>query len=63
MVTDAVEQVLKRGGKPVHLRDITSRLIAGGKAFRTKKPEVSILTMISRDKRFRNTGRNMWTLG
>ena len=61
-VADAAEQVLKRTGKSIHLREVTSRLIAGGKAFRTKKPEVSVLTIIGMDRRFRNTGRNMWTL-
>lgn len=61
-VTDAAEHVLREAGKPVHLKEIAAQLVAGGKAFRAKKPEVSILTMISKDKRFRNTGRNVWTL-
>ena len=61
-VTDAAEQILRKAGKPVHLREITTQLVAGGKKFRTKKPEGSILTALAKDRRFRNTGRNMWAL-
>ena len=61
-VTDAAEQVLKTAGKPIHLKEIAGKVIAGGKVFRTSKPEVSILTLIRKDKRFRNTGKNMWAL-
>lgn len=61
-VTDAAEQTLKAVGKPVHLRDIAAQLMAGGKKFRAKKPDASILTVLAKDKRFRNMGMNMWRL-
>ena len=62
-VADAAEHVLKTAGKPVHLWVIVTQIIAGGKAIRAKKPHISILNVIARDKRFRNVGKNMWTLG
>ena len=55
-------QILTATRKPVHLRDIVAQLMAGGKKFRAKKPDASILTMLGKDKRFRNTGKNMWAL-
>jgi len=61
-VGDAAEHVLKTAGKPVHLWEIVTQIIAGGKAIRAKKPHISILNVIARDKRFRNTGKNLWAL-
>jgi len=61
-VTDVTEQILRSAGKPVHLKNIVAEMIGGGKTIRAKKPEVSVRNAIARDKRFRNVGRNNWTL-
>jgi len=61
-VVDAAEHVLKNAGKPVHLSEIITQIMAGGKAIRAKQPHISIRYMIARDKRFRKTGKNVWAL-
>lgn len=61
-VTDATQQILKSAGKPVHLKELVAAMISRGKKIRAKKPEVSVRNAIAKDKRFRNAGRNNWTL-
>ena len=61
-VTNATEQILRSAGKPVHLKNVLAEMTAGGKVIRAKKPEMSVRNAIAKDKRFRNVGRNNWTL-
>ncbi|MBP1466161.1 AAA family ATPase [Candidatus Chloroploca sp. M-50] len=63
-IADAAFTILSRaGGGPLHLSDLLARIQMEGLAeLRGQTPQLSLASILLRDERFHNRGRNSWML-
>lgn len=60
---DAIEEMLKQNGGPMHIADLRSALIANGRAIPGRGTEANIIVRLARaSKRFTRTARGVYGL-
>jgi HB1, ASXL, restriction endonuclease HTH domain len=59
---DAAEQMLRDVGRPMHYQELAKMLQAGGVFIPGKNPAANLLTQMTRDRRFRKTGRGIYAV-
>ena len=59
---NSIESMLATNGKPLHYRDIYSRLIASGIRVKGEDPVKNTGAHLSSDERFRSHGNGLWGL-
>jgi hypothetical protein len=59
---DAAEALLRESRRPVHYLEVAKRLQADGVFIPGKNPAANLLTRMTRDRRFKKTGRGTYTI-
>ncbi|MCH8877636.1 MAG: hypothetical protein IIA89_12560 [Chloroflexi bacterium] len=61
-IAEAAEALVRKAQQPLHAKVILNYLMDGGRPIQAKNPMTSLFSVLKRDGRFLNLGKNVWTL-